>query len=633
MFSCFSKISAFLNQHPALKLFLWWLLWATLTCLYLWWPIQTDFYTDEAYFSEMTLRFLEGQLPNLDFASNYFGLFYAYNALWFKLLGPSYFTLRMGMLFLSSVLFIPAVFFLSCKLLPRRWAILSTLLTLALTISFNYSVSGNWYALYFSLLSILWHLCLLSPTPAELPKKWPALITGVLLGICFLMKHTIALYTISALFLGLISQVVSSPSSSSEPACKQAHWTQQAGYWLSLLGCLLMPVSISVLISQHLDAFRLAFYIAPITLVCATLAYRLSQRRNDLNCWPLFHAIGLWLTGWLIPLVLFCLPYYFRADGLQVLFKAIFIDYPKIYLSKAFLDYAQAIVPSSWSLSLWLFTSGLLMGKSPRWGTLLLSAGLLLVLFNSRVSDWNNQIVYLYLQLPLWGILLGILPFLKTTPLEHPIAKQLWLWGTLLFLGTYPLGMQFYGGYCLTPFLPFFVHQIYKAPKKALQVFGLSLIVFACCYGNLFAYRQVGWHIAPEGATFPTLSFPLQLDWPRANIWASPQSTYTQRTRLYYQLVNNLSKRKDDWFMYSDGPEVYFLTGHQNPTRYSYAIDSGLSDGRDIIQALEQHRVMFVLYELGQNHFDQPLLNAYLNRTFQLKAQVTPEILIFERRK
>lgn len=621
-------------QSPAFRQWIvWWLFWAILTALYLFWPIQTDFYTDEAYFSEMTLRFIQGQLPNYDFASNYLGLFYVYNSLWFLLFGVSYFALRMGMLFLVSGLFLPTVFFIARRLFSLPWSTLSTLVVLALTVSLNYSVSGNWYALFFSALSVLLFL-----SPSFKGKQY---LIGLVLGITFLMKHTIALFTGSALYLAMVWQWVehSEISDDSMPEAQKSLFNV-----LVKLSLFVFPVLVLIFVNGHLDLPRLIFYILPIGLVSLHLFRQINSAQLQ-NTVGLFKTIGVWIASALIPVLLFCIPYALRQDGISTLFSAVFINYPKIYLNKAFLDYFSMIASESWSVSIWLVVGLMLLSRKPKAGMFLLGVGFLLACLSGDIRQWSNITVSLYFQLPLWGIILGLFTFLRqpeNEPLEQSQTESkqnirtIWLWGLLLFIGTFPLGMMFYAGYAMAPFALLLSYWAYSRQDKLSRYAGIGILTYICIFGALFAYRQIGWHIEPGVSVFPNQTFTKYLGWDRARIWVPDSkdlTTYSGRTQAYYELVKKYSTRADDWFMYSDGPEVYFLTHHQNPTRYSYAIDSTLSDGRDVIESLEKHKVQFVLAEQGQNHFNQPLLANYLNQNFQLKDRIGQNILLFQRVK
>ena len=180
------------RAYPLLKS---WLLWAVVALLYFWWPMHLDYYPDEGYFAEMTARLLRGELPNIDFANNYLGGLYLYNAVWFGLLGKSLWTMRMGMLFLLCAVFVPVTYQLARFVMGRFWASTTTLLMMAMTISINPTVSGNWYALTFVLLAV-W---VFFNTHTKHPRFW--VLTGFLLGIAFLMKHTVAMYGAFALFV------------------------------------------------------------------------------------------------------------------------------------------------------------------------------------------------------------------------------------------------------------------------------------------------------------------------------------------------------------------------------------------------------------------------------------------------
>lgn len=631
-------------KSTALKQMMNWLAWALVGALFLWWPLHVDFYSDEGYFSEMTARVLRGELPNLEFASNYLGLFYFYNAFWFQWLGLSFSSLRMGMLVMTSVLFVPVLYQLAIRMMPRFWAVLATLLVLTVALGTNTSVTANWYALYFALAALLSVWCWLV---ANNQSRLLLMLAGLLLGIAFLMKHTTAIYTGFSLVSGLLVWLLYLPAQTNP-----SRRSMIAGQILAALFLMVLPAYALLLVSGRLDMVRLGFYVLPVFAVAAALGWRLFKKKNTL-AFGLFAKYCLWLAcGFGIPLLLYAVPYVIHGGPVAVwlLVKAVFVDYPKIYLQGAFLDYFS-IVDSPLFLTsvlvmLWLILSAFLAVQKRYSAIWVFAGGLLMIgMTSGSVRTWVNVSNLLMLQLPMWAILGGGVWFFRTLkqsdasavmPLRQWIGLQMWLLGVFLFLGTYPLGMQFYFSYTVTPFLLWGMYCLATyttTAKRSLQMIAMVFVGYWIFLGGLMAYRQVGWYNSPTEPMFPAVTFPQYLDWPEGGIYVAHTMDYGERALMYKRYIEKISKRPDDVFMYSDGPEVYFITRHINPTRYSYAIDGRLSDGRDVVAGLEKHQTQYVFFDVTQNHFEQPVVHEYLNRHFVLKEKLDYNVLVFERKK
>jgi hypothetical protein len=586
-------------------------------------PALIDLRADEGYLAELTARTLQGEIPHLDFAANYPGLFYAYNAFWMHLLGKSLWSMRMGMLLSTSLFFIPLVYW-HCRrlcLFSRFWSTVTTLGALG-AVSLNDMVSGNWPAFFLCFAAVTFAVQA-EQMPAAKPQRLSWILSALALTLAFWMKYSLAVYTGFALFYFWLMHTIHQEKTVADTQ----NMKQSPGQILAWLGLILIPFSIYQLLSSHFTLQHGLFYLLPAISLSLLLGQHLRENHAHLNFRFLLEKVSIFSAVFAGLSLLFSIPYLRDGKALEA-FKQIFIIYPQLYLTHAYVDYlAQNMHWSTWSILLLL---SLMLTYRKHRLALGICAGLAGFLFIGNIStvqDGILKLLNLLGALPLFLMLAGsgfclYKLFRKEGIQPYQSILFFWIWASLLFLNTYPLGTLDYLAYSLSPTILLVgkTGQFLSNKQKIGPIICASVLLIALSLGSLAANRIV----VNSYANY----FPVDLPTPRSKIHLSPDAAYLTGI---LDFIRTESRRPNDIFFYYDEPVAYFLTDHQNPTRYSYSFDSDIGDGSDMVQDLEKNQVTYVLVKPDRNHFRHFILDRYLASQFALFRVLPGNVLVFRR--
>ncbi len=661
-----NQLKECVTTHPVIAS---WMSWVIVGVCLFWWPAHVSFHADEGYIAEMSARVLRGEIPNIDFATNYWGLMYYVNAFLFKLFGKNLLTLRLEMVFLISAIFLPCIYWILRNWMNRWWSILGTLFASALSICISISIHGNWMAVFLCLPAIT---LLLNTYPnltkinkdqkTKLLTKTNTLVAiGILLGLAFLMKHTIAVYTGFAVVQGLFYHHLYHSGSNAAVLKKPSiSWVL---VWL-LLQSVILLILYFILSTQFNTAKFLFYFLSPIVISLFSVinAFKLDNEHFKKH----LKSVTIVVISGLLPIGLYLVPYALRGQ-LETLLTEILVHYPKLYLTYASVDFIQHIKPSVVFGFGSILITLILFYKHKKW--MILAGVMSLFIIGSQLlktpyllTDLINRSFFVLIQWVIWGTLASVLYFtfnyFKTKNSQHAQTKALsntneksffmdWklltllAWGSYMTMNLFPLGVLNYVGYSLLPFaLVTVIGLHYLTLKKSAGsssipfISELPVVIFLSfwvLFGYCFTYHQLGL-IDPGEPIFPYQIF--------SKTMPSNQGGHIQiNTVLYNRLtpmldfIKDESKRNDDVFLFSDQPVIYFLSNQVNPTRYSYAIDSNLTDGRHVIKGLEEHKTTYVLLELNQFQYNQAKLKQYLMEHYKPYRELESHILVFKRRE
>ncbi len=650
-------------SHPTITSWVCWMI--TGICLF-WWPSHVSFHADEGYIAEMSARVLRGEIPNIDFATNYWGLMYYINAFLFNVFGKHLLTLRLEMVFLISTLFLPCLYWILRNWMTPWWSILGTLFASALSICISISIHGNWLSVLLCLPAITLLLNIYpksiqatntsnSNTTSVITPSRTLIAIGTLLGLAFLMKHTIAVYTGFAVVQGLFYYHLYHTSPNTL-ASKKPTLTWLAT-WV-VLQSLILFLLYFILSTQFSPGKFFFYFFSPLIISLFSVVTALKQHNHSLK--TVLKSIGIIILSGLIPITLYLLPYAFRGQ-LGTLFTEILINYPKLYFKFASVDFIQHLKPSVVVAFASLLITIILFYKH-RILMLLFSVitaciiGVQLFETPYPLVGLINRSFFTFIQWSLWGSIACVLFFLVNLvhhkyPLyisskhssSHWRTLTLLAWGSYMTMNLFPLGVLNYVGYSLLPFALITViglHSLTQSTTEHSQTWAqklryhLPVILFLSYwvgFGYSFTYHQIGL-IDPGEALFPNQTFSKTMPTDQGGGIQIHSTLYNRLTPML-DFINAESKRNDDIFLFSDQPVIYFLSNHVNPTRYSYAIDSNLTDGSEVIKGLEEHQTTYVLWELNQFQYNQPMLRHYLSKNYKPYRELESHILVFKRRE
>ncbi len=155
------------------------------------------FPSDEGLLAQSAERVLGGEMPHRDYHEVYTGGLAYLHALAFRLLGVKLLSLR-WLLFLSFLLFVPAVYAIAVRMVSPVIAGLVTLLLVAWSVPNYFASLPSWYNLFlatFGVLAVLRHV--------DTGKSSWLFVAGLCGGLSILIK-IVGLYYVAAAFFFLI---------------------------------------------------------------------------------------------------------------------------------------------------------------------------------------------------------------------------------------------------------------------------------------------------------------------------------------------------------------------------------------------------------------------------------------------
>jgi 4-amino-4-deoxy-L-arabinose transferase and related glycosyltransferases of PMT family len=557
-----------------------------LSALYVAWHLGRGWVAhDEGTLGQSAERLLQGQLPHRDFDEIYTGGLTYLNAAAFRVLGVNLFNLRI-VLFAVFLAWVPAVFYVASRLVKPIAAAGVTLLCVAWSLP-NYTAPlPSWYNLFLTVFGV----AALFRWLEDRRTRW-IVVAGAAAGLSFLVK-VIGLYFVAGVLLFAVYQAHEQSRGSAGAAARRAP-AYSAFATLSLLG---FVAALFMVVRHGLYAAEVIQFVLPGALVAGFLV------RNEWvnaagDSRARFTALaGLlvpFLFGFALPVAVFLVPFV-RGHALEPLFNGVFLLSSKRFGSAAY----RMISP--WSmLGLVPFVLLALYGRRmaarfTRYHALALAAlfGAWLVT-SASVPLVYRLVWYAFRALPPVLTLTGVLVLARPAAGDDsPLRRS----QALLLLGVMAV-------FTLVQF-PFSAPLLLlrRAARGALgggavplrdadgsavpALTTVFLIAFAVLRVNTSLLFGMGVLYQPYPPTLP-------LEMPRGGL-----SVPDYDANMYNAAVMVLHRYARGGYTWAspDCPEIYFLSGLQNPTRtlFDFFDDPTGRDAR-ILGALEQHGVTAVV--------------------------------------
>jgi len=301
------------GREPALLFFI---LAALLSATYLFSQLRTGWLPqDDGTLAQAGLRVMQGQLPHRDFVENYTGGLSYLHAAAFRVFGINLFALRIC-LFCFFLAWLPAVFFVVSRFSSAMAAAAVTVLAVVWSVP-NYPASmPSWYNLFFATFGAAALLRYLEVGS----RRW-LFIAGLCGGISFLVKVT-ALYYVAGVFLFLLF-CEQDASTVSEPEQRRA--APFYGIFV-ITGLLAFLAALIWLMRSRFDDREFTHYFLPSAILAAMLIGR-NTRIATLGDRPRFAALARmgwpFVAGVLLPIALFLVPYAL-SGSLAVFWSGVF---------------------------------------------------------------------------------------------------------------------------------------------------------------------------------------------------------------------------------------------------------------------------------------------------------------------
>ena len=571
---------------------------------------------DEGTLGQSAERLLQGQLPHRDFDEIYTGGLTYLNAAAFRLLGTNLFSLRV-VLFTVFLAWVPAVFYIASRLVRPLAAAGVTLLCVAWSLP-NYTAPlPSWYNLFLTVFGAAALFRWLEDRRA----RW-IVVAGVAAGLSFLVK-VIGLYFVAGVLLFAVFQAHEESRETAGATARRA----PAYSTFATLSLLCFVAALVMVVRHGLYPAEVIQFVLPGTVVAGFLI------RNEwvnpagdsrARFTALARLLVPFLLGLAVPVAFFLVPFV-RGHALEPLFNGVFLLSSKRFGSAAY----RMISP--WSmLGLVPFALLALYGRRmaarfTRYHALALAALFAAWLVTSASVPLVYRIVWYALRaLPPVLTLIGVLVLAKPRTGDADAALRrsqllLLLGVTAVFtLVQFPFSAPIYFCY-VAPLVVLTAAALYRyATPIASAVPALTtvfLIAFAVMRVNTSLLFGMGVLYQPYPRTLP-------LEMPRGGL-----SVPDYDANMYNAAVMVLHRYARGGYTWAapDCPEIYFLSGLQNPTRtlFDFFDDPTGRDAR-ILSALEQHGVTAVVLNRAPQ-FSANLTDAFvaeLERRYPLGADV-----------
>jgi len=553
---------------------------------------------DDGTYAQSAERVLQGELPHRDFDESYTGGLTFLNALAFRALGVNLASLRI-LLLTVFVLWVPCIFYVASRFVSAFTAGAITLLSVAWSVPNYPAAAPSWYNLFFAVFGIgalLRHIEVGS-------RRW-LFIAGICGGFSILAKITGVYFVFAALLFFIFRE--QSLASASKTKSSGNSWFFRM---FVVTGLILFLVFLTRLVHDIPGVGSLIYFVMPTAVLVTLLLHREfaepggRDRYRFANLYSMFVSFG---AGIVFPIVIFLIPYWLSHSTAALLHDVFNLSKRQIY-------FASTPQPNP-ILMLALLPFIILISLvylSHRRGQLVCSA--LLVFYLAAILNFsaNNQLVYaqgwcsLAFAIPtitLGGVMTVGLPQLvrRLTVLRQQQIMLLTGAMALVSLVQFPFTVPVY--FCYAAPLAILAATALFASLDRPPCFALgSLIVFYL----LFAFFRVtpGFDVASVRHATDVRTERLTM------ARAGGLRIDAREAQLYEKLIPSVQSHADGNFIYAapDCPEIYFLSGLQNPTRTFFDFrDDPEGRSERILRMLESHGVSVVAID-SEPQFSGPL--------------------------
>ncbi|HLX85068.1 MAG TPA: glycosyltransferase family 39 protein [Terriglobales bacterium] len=550
---------------------LWFTLFFLLSVLYLardlkrgWVPM------DEATLGLSADYVLQGELPHRDYFEGYTGGLTYLNTVAFRIFGPNSTSLRY-MMFLFLLAWVPAVYYVASRFVPAIAAGPLTFLAVAWGVP-NYSAAmPSWYNLFFATFGLAALLRYI-----EVQKLRWLVIAGLCGGTSFLFKQ-IGLFFIAGVLLFLlfreqVANITPKTSAGDEPSR-----LYRVFLWFALL---IFTLFLFDLIAKRLGVITLCYFFLPAALLAVPIL--LLEHRGAANRTHrfrfLFRELLTFVAGVSVPVMIFMVPFV-RGGAVSDLIREVFIAPSKqianVGTSPTLLKFFGGVAVNA-LLALGIFVVRPML-TGPRSRRVITAIALLampvgLVLARSIPAVYKAIFATIWVLLPtlvICGSILIIRRFRlrELRDLNENGMQKLFVMLSVVALCSlvqFPAIAGIY--FCYTAPL---VVLAAAAVVSFLQDQPRWFLVGSYCFVLLYVVFEVTPGLVLDIGTVysaDTQTVPVNLS------RTSGIRTFPARARIYQELnsIIRAHARGEYIFATPDCPEMYFLYGFRNPTRYFF---------------------------------------------------------------
>jgi hypothetical protein len=535
---------------------------------------------DEGAFSQSATRILDGQLPHRDFTEIYTGGLAFLDAGVFAVFGQNLVWLRLP-LFLVFVAYVPCVYAVSRRFVPRLPSALVALFAVAWGPVTYPAALTSWYLLFFSVFGALALLKFLETERA----RW-LLIAGVFGGLSVTFK-IVGVWFIAAVLLFLIFV-----EQDRRPRRADGRRGISAYGVLVAAFALLCVAVVWSLIRTHPGGAELVTFMVPVMTVVGFVVFAETSADRGSLAGRIKTVLGLalpFLVGAAVPIALLAAPYVVTGSVGDLL-NGVFV-LPQAKLQGIYsppLGPRGLIVgaPLAVALVMRYFVSPPARRRIDVAGASLFAILLATSMtYPSYLVLWTSARALAPLLVVAGMAALAFVPAARTR-IEMRRGAFLCL-AVAAFMGLiqFPFGAPIY--FCYVA--PLFALSAVAAMRYARVAGGLlpvALLVTYTLFGFVWIDRGAIYFYALTPSGNPQT---VVLDSDRASI------RVTQRDRdVYRSVMSTLERHSPGEYIWAgpDAPELYFLTDRRNPTRsFGGRLDDQSPQGGALLENLVRHGV------------------------------------------
>jgi hypothetical protein len=539
---------------------------------------------DDGTLGHTAERVLLGEVPHRDFDDVYTGGLAYLNAVAFRLVGTTLWTLRLVLL-AFFVAWVPTLYYLARRFVRPAAATALTLVAVVWSVPSYPAAMPSWYNLFFATFGVAALFRYL-----EDPRTRWLVAAGVAGGLSFLIK-VVGLYYVAGALLFLVYQARIESTAGRESKRSTAYTLFVTVSLTAFVAALLM------LIRREIHASELVQFVLPGALVAAFLVYdewATPAGPSRARFIALARLLLPLLLGVALPIGLFLLPYA-TSGSLGAFINGVFI-----LPMKRFGIAEMRMVPLWTAIALLpligLVVSGVaLRERSTRWWLIVLLPASAALFAVSLSTEAGYRAV--------WYSVRNLLPLLVIVGVAVLVRGRRTARTTSLYRGRLVLLLGVLAVCALIQF-PYSAanYFCYVAPLVALTAVALlpalprlTPIIPTAAAAFYAAFAIVRIHGSPlyqmgERYHAPIPSQPLSL--PRGGI--EVPNHMAPGYRVIVTLLQRHARGGYTWAS-PDSPEIYFLSGLRNPTRSVFDFfDDPHQRTERVLRALDEHVVTAV---------------------------------------
>jgi len=543
---------------------------------------------DEGTIAQSAERVLQGEVPHRDFDEGYTGGLSYLHAAAFRIGGVRLLSLRWT-LFAAFLAFLAAVFGIARRLGPILLAFGLTLLAAVWSVPNYFASLPSWYNLFFATFAALALTRFI-----ESPRRRWLVIAGLCAGASVLIKQ-VGFYAIAAGILFLVDRERRTSSAEGRTTAGRPTLFLAAKAVGALAFCSLL-VAIFGRRGNPMDVVE--FVLPPAALAAFTVwdEARRGRGRSIARFRSLAGVVAPFLAGAAVPMAAFGGA--FAASGsLRFLLHDVFVrsvdpskhaQYPSLeprILLPAFLYGIVLVVPAPFG------------GRRARTVAAGIAAALALCLGFAAQPDVYGAAWNAARSLPLVVAAGAVALLARDEPARDEAAGSrvflLATMGALVALVQFPFASPIYFCY-VAPLAALGMAAVVRADPRAPRLLHAVLLAFFFLFAAIWMNRgyvfQLGRYFAPYEARG-------LLAMPRGGLHVPISDA-----RDYVTLIDTLASRPaegglDGLYAGPDCPEVYFLAGRRNPTRFFFDYQGELYDPDALLRFLEERGIATVVVD------------------------------------